>query len=157
MNISFVRLLINDVFEFEGVEYKKTGARTAKTMFSEEKTYFGKRAKCKFIMHKKEIEEVPVIFRKFEDGDVIAFFPTEIADTNVFNCQSYMHLGQHSAASTDLMTTLDKCTEEEYSSLFKELRNIYEGNEEQPEKLIVKDRNHSSYLMRRKKKLYEVK
>lgn len=65
-----------------------------------------------------------VIFRKFKNGEVIALFPEEIADNNPFNCLSYMHIGQHGAASQDIVYDTKPCKENEYSELKKELEGI---------------------------------
>ena len=41
-----------------------------------------------------------VIFRKLKDGDIIALFPELPGDMNPYHtCESYMHVGQHGAAS----------------------------------------------------------
>lgn len=64
-----------------------------------------------------------VIFRKFKDGDVIAFFPYEIADSKG-NVMSYMHVGQHGAADYQgLVNDTKLATEDEYKDLFNELEN----------------------------------
>ena len=63
-----------------------------------------------------------VIFRKFKYGDVIALFP-EIASDNIgYNCQSYMHVGQHGAANPNIVT-MDTvpATPDEYVVLEEEL------------------------------------
>ena len=87
---------------------------------------------------KKEI--LPVIFRKFKDGDVIAFFPTEVDSFSQFECMSYMFIGQHSIARTELITELKKCTVEEYTPLLNEIKGIYDEHE-----LEIVDRSHRKY------------
>lgn len=68
---------------------------------------------------KKDITKV--IFRKFKEGDIIAMFP-ELPGTNKLDtCLSYMHIGQHGAASVFLYTNCKLATPEEYQPLFKEL------------------------------------
>jgi hypothetical protein len=71
-------------------------------------------------------ETLPVIFRKFKDGEVIAFFPTMVESFSPWECGSYMHIGQHSVASTELITLLDKCNINEYAPLLNELKTIYD-------------------------------
>lgn len=61
-----------------------------------------------------------VIFRKFPDGDVIAIFPDEVADPDG-NLLSYMHVGQHGAASDDLIDELQPASRTEYYPLLDEL------------------------------------
>ena len=64
-----------------------------------------------------------VVFRRFQDGDIIALFPEEAADYRG-NCKSYMHVGQHGAADYDGLIRITKqATPEEYASLVKELTN----------------------------------
>jgi hypothetical protein len=66
-----------------------------------------------------------VIFRKFrEKGEVIALFPDEQADNNTLNCLSYMHVGQHSAASFALVSETLPATRREYAELKRELQGI---------------------------------
>ena len=79
------------------------------------------------------------IFRKFKDGEVIALFP-QIADSIGGGlCQSYMHTGQHSSATPDLVVKLTKlATPEEYAELLAELEQI--GYNPQPaQKFTYKD------------------
>jgi hypothetical protein len=67
-----------------------------------------------------------VIFRKFaarHGGEVIALFP-EIAADMSGNVESYMHTGQHGAASPDLGRTLRLATPDEYAPLTRELAYI---------------------------------
>ncbi len=68
---------------------------------------------------KKEL----VIFRIFSDGDVIALFPEIACDTLGYNCQSYMHVGQHGAASPQIVISKTKlATPDEYAVLEDELQ-----------------------------------
>jgi hypothetical protein len=104
---------------------------------------------------KKEI--LPVIFRKFNDGQVIAFFPTEVDSYSQFECMSYIHVGQHSVARAELITELKKCTVEEYTPLLNELTGIYtnHGNAElygDPVDLQIVDRSHRKFYAIRLKK-----
>lgn len=67
-----------------------------------------------------------VIFRKFaprHGGEVIALFP-EIAADMSGNMQSYMHTGQHGAASPDLGRTLRLASPEEYAPIAAELTRL---------------------------------
>ena len=65
-----------------------------------------------------------VIFRKFKDGDIIALFPEIVGDYSPASCLSYMHIGQHGAADSSLVSNTKLATEEEYKDLFKELSSI---------------------------------
>jgi hypothetical protein len=79
-----------------------------------------------------------VIFRKYNDGQVIAIFPYEIADA-AGNVTSYMHIGQHSAASLDIIRSTKAAGADEYKDLMTELKSI--GYD-----LIVNKRvNHNDY------------
>jgi hypothetical protein len=67
-----------------------------------------------------------VMFRKWpksEGGDVIALFPEELADLEG-NMNSYQHIGQHGAASPDLIYHTKKATPAEYADLKEELESI---------------------------------
>jgi hypothetical protein len=65
-----------------------------------------------------------VIFRKFPDGEIIALFPEIVADCFLGNCLSYMHIGQHSVASTGLIAVTMLASPEEYTDLKRELESI---------------------------------
>lgn len=67
-----------------------------------------------------EREQVNVCFRKFEDGDVIAFFD----GPSYGLIMSYMHVGQHSEASYELVSELDTCSPDEFKALQDELESI---------------------------------
>jgi len=69
-------------------------------------------------------EKTKVIFRMFGDGQVIAFFPEIATDTKGYYCQSYMHVGQHSAANPGLTNQTTPASEEDYQGLFDELTKI---------------------------------
>ena len=46
-----------------------------------------------------------VIFRQWKIGcEIIALFPEIATDTIGYNCQSYMRIGQHGAASPNIIT-----------------------------------------------------
>ena len=81
-----------------------------------------------------------VIFRKFSDNQVCAFFPYEIADRSG-NISSYMHVGQHSGASFDCLVSTTKLANEiEYGPLKTELESIGYNLK------IISKRNHNKYL-----------
>ena len=64
-----------------------------------------------------------VKFRIFEDGDVIALFINEVWDSKG-NISSYQRIGQHGAASPELVDDLKRATPKEYGLLLKELETI---------------------------------
>ena len=64
-----------------------------------------------------------VIFRKFPEGDVIALFPEEKADSQ-YHCNSYQQIGQHSPASAALCYQLEKATHQEFAPLKAELERL---------------------------------
>ena len=73
-------------------------------------------------------EITKVVFRvdttKFHRGTVYALFP-EISSTWQGHCESYQHVGQHSAADYHgCIKTSRPATEDEYLSLFNELIRI---------------------------------
>ena len=62
-----------------------------------------------------------VIFRQWKNGDIIALFPEVACDILGYNCQSYMQVGQHGAASPDLVVDTKPVKNEDYTNLFNEL------------------------------------
>lgn len=70
-------------------------------------------------------EKTRVIFRKFSDGEIIALFP-ELPGTNNYqwDCDSYMHTGQHGSASVELPYITLPATPQEYSDLKRELESL---------------------------------
>lgn len=64
---------------------------------------------------------IVVSFRKFPDGDLIALWDDN-SDSPGF-ITSYQHIGQHSAASPELLSELETATSEEYLPLLVELEN----------------------------------
>jgi len=60
-----------------------------------------------------------VHFRKFPEGDIIALFPS--IPTTYPYITSYQHIGQHGAASIELLHDLERVTEIEYTPLLAEL------------------------------------
>ncbi len=71
----------------------------------------------------KDTFKTTVIFRVFPEGDVIALFPMEVADPHG-NIMSYMKIGQHGAASPDLIKELKVATLKQLIPLKTELENI---------------------------------
>lgn len=62
-----------------------------------------------------------VVFKKFSDGEVIAFFPQEPGTIDPATMMSYMHVGQHSSAHEDVAAELEAATPLEYADLQREL------------------------------------
>jgi len=67
-------------------------------------------------------DKTKVMFRKFSDGEIIALFP-ELFEKNDC-CLSYMHIGQHSAASYELVHDTELANETEYKPLYDELETL---------------------------------
>ncbi len=56
------------------------------------------------VMKPGKVENEPVIFRQWKIGcEIIALFPEIAVDQIGYNCQSYMRVGQHGAASPSTM------------------------------------------------------
>jgi hypothetical protein len=73
----------------------------------------------------KDKEKTKVIFRVFEDGEVIAIFPEELGNFCLWTCESYMHVGQHGACEPEEVINKTRLAKpEEYESLKAELENI---------------------------------
>jgi len=86
-----------------------------------------------------ETEITKVVFRKFDNGEIIALFP-EIPGTNdVLTMSSYMHVGQHGSAHLSVVSNTKLATEEEYSSLKNELENIVGYNLRVSQRITKKD------------------
>lgn len=82
--------------------------------------------------YEPETEEPTVVIFIKHDGEIIAIFPYVI-ETWQGNVSSYMHVGQHAAASLSILEDSELATEEEYAPLKQELESI-------GYKLIVVDR-----------------
>jgi hypothetical protein len=66
--------------------------------------------------------ETVVVFRKFTDGQVIALFPRDPgSSSNWYDCDSYMHVGQHSSADPGLVNETEPASPDEYATLKREL------------------------------------
>lgn len=66
---------------------------------------------------------IDVCFRKFDNGDIIALFPNEPYDLEG-NIMSYMHIGQHSGASPELVDELEPTNGTEHYKLWTELLTL---------------------------------
>jgi hypothetical protein len=74
----------------------------------------------------EELAQKPtiVIFRKYNDGDIIAIFP-EVPGAAPYLCMSYMHVGQHGDCDVAaLIDSTKKATPEEFAALKTELESI---------------------------------
>lgn len=70
-------------------------------------------------------EVVPVVFRKYPDGEIIALFPTIPGDRYGHYCLSYMHVGQHGSADYEgVVRSTESARPDEYKGLASELRSI---------------------------------
>ncbi len=70
-----------------------------------------------------KVDKTRVIFRKFKDGDIIAFMPDLPA--NLGMVESYLHFGQHGEADYyGLLPITRLATPAEYFDLEKELEGI---------------------------------
>lgn len=66
-----------------------------------------------------------VIFRKFRsNGEVIALFPDIPGTNSLATCSSYLHVGQHGAASVDLSPYTGIAKPDDYRALREELEHI---------------------------------
>lgn len=72
------------------------------------------------------MNKINVAFRKFDDGEVIAIFPTifPVPENSTNEVLSYMHVGQHGMCMECLVNELEKASKEEYAPLKKELEMI---------------------------------
>jgi hypothetical protein len=72
-----------------------------------------------------KVKNEKVIFRIYPDGDIVALFP-EIASDNIgYNCNSYMHVGQHGGACPMIVVSQTKpATPDEYAVLQDELERV---------------------------------
>ena len=69
-----------------------------------------------------EILQDKVIFRRFKSTtDIIAIFPEIPGTRDIHTCESYMHLGQHSPCTIDIIADTVLANEHEYKDLYNEL------------------------------------
>jgi hypothetical protein len=75
------------------------------------------------------MNEIPVIFRKWKDNDIVAIFPTLLGTNDPYSCQMYEHVGQHGAGDPfHVIGQTAAAKPKEYASLLKELHQIgYRG------------------------------
>ncbi len=74
-----------------------------------------------------DTEKTKVIFRQWKIGcEIIALFPEIATDTIGYNCQSYMHVGQHGAAIPNIIADTKPANLEDgaVKRLIKELTDI---------------------------------
>jgi len=67
-----------------------------------------------------------VIF-KIIDDEVLAIFPNNLYNEQLYGktmVDSYMHIGQHSACSIELLNDLEDASEDQYKDLKNELETI---------------------------------
>jgi hypothetical protein len=67
-----------------------------------------------------------VIF-KIIDDEVLAIFPNNLYNVLLYGktmVDSYMHIGQHSACSIELLNDLEDASEDQYKDLKNELETI---------------------------------
>ena len=75
-------------------------------------------------MSNSENQPVKVVFRRYNNGQILALMPYEITCHSLM-CSSYQHIGQHSGADyTYCIRSTKPATEHEYSILKRELENI---------------------------------
>jgi hypothetical protein len=100
---------------------------------------------------KKDTNKTKVIFRYWRDS-IIAIFPEELGNNEVYTCNSYQHIGQHSTCDPEGITE-DKdsrlATPEEYHDLKIELESLGYN-------LQIIKRNLYLYTERRREKLKEI-
>ena len=73
----------------------------------------------------KNIRDIAVVFRKWNDGQIIALFPYEPWSHNNYMTTSYMHIGQHGSADyTGVISQTTLANKYEYKELLSELRLI---------------------------------
>ena len=72
----------------------------------------------------KDKQLTEMLFRKYSNGDIIALMPYVI-ETFRYNCQSYMHVGQHGPARmANVIKHTRPAKEDEYAELKRELESI---------------------------------
>jgi len=84
-----------------------------------------------------------VIFRIWPDGGVIALFPQIAASVDGYLCESYMHVGQHGAATPGIVNNTRPAKPAEYKELLQELEQIGYNP------VIVKKFTYKDYLIRK--------
>ena len=72
------------------------------------------------------MERTKVVF-KIMDDEVLAIFPNNLYNEQLYGktmVDSYMHIGQHSACSIELLNDLEDASEDQYKDLKNELETI---------------------------------
>ena len=72
------------------------------------------------------METTKVVFKMLQD-EVIAIFPNNLYSEELYGktmVDSYMHIGQHSACSVELLNELQNASAEQYKDLKNELQTI---------------------------------
>lgn len=73
----------------------------------------------------KDTEVTKVIFRKEDDGEILAVFPALIAQPHSNYCSCYAHVGQHSSMMVDYFyNTKPVHNPAEYADLKVELESL---------------------------------
>ena len=68
--------------------------------------------------------DTPVVFRRFNDGEVVALFPTILCG-QFGECQSYVHFGQHGSADYGhVIRTTRPAAPADYADLMAELVQV---------------------------------
>lgn len=85
-----------------------------------------------------EKEVLRVVFRKFNDGEIIALFP-QFTNKKRYTIDSYMKIGQHGECDPLIVHVTKLAKENEYKELLNEIKNIYhEYDIKVMKKLIIK-------------------
>ena len=66
----------------------------------------------------------PVIFRKDNDGEITAIFPTIPGTSDPTDFLVYAHIGKHGAATANWYFTTQRAYYSEYAPLLRELEQI---------------------------------
>tara|TARA_R110000824_G_scaffold392801_1_gene591449 strand:- start:1435 stop:1686 length:252 start_codon:yes stop_codon:yes gene_type:complete len=69
-----------------------------------------------------KVKKDRVVFRKFNNGQVIALLQDNLANFGMID--SYMHIGQHSEASINIINDTKLANKSEYKTLLSELEMI---------------------------------
>ena len=72
-------------------------------------------------MNKKTLD---IVFRKFNNGEIIALFP-QFSYRKNYTIESYMHIGQHGECDPLIVHKTSLATQEEYEPLLNEIKSIY--------------------------------
>lgn len=87
----------------------------------------------------QDTHKTKVIFRVLQ-GEVFALFPELPGTYDPSTCTCYAHIGQHSTANLDVVTSYGRlATPEEYTSLYKELTEQFGYNLDVRKRATYKD------------------